>query len=126
MLSRLERTIRERGLCDRGDRVLCAVSGGPDSMALLHALWELRERLGIALAVATVDHGMRPEARAEAELVAARARDLDVEWQLLAVDVRAARAAGRGSPSRSSSRQDGARRLRPTALETHPPAIGPP
>ncbi len=92
MLSRVERTIREHGLLDRGDRVLCAVSGGPDSMALLHALWELRDRLGLQLAVTTVDHGLRPEARAEAELVAARARDLGVEWRLLAVDVRGARA----------------------------------
>jgi len=119
MLSRVERTIREHGLLDRGDRVLCAVSGGPDSMALLHALWELRERLGLTLAVATVDHGLRPEARAEAELVAARARDLDLEWRLLAVDVRAARAS-----SASSSWQDVARRLRLAALEAHARAIG--
>jgi tRNA(Ile)-lysidine synthase len=121
MLSRIERTIREHGLYDRGDRVLCAVSGGPDSMALLHALWELRERLDLTLAVATVDHGLRPEARAEAELVAARARDLDVEWRLLAVDVRAARAS---SSSSSSSWQDVARRLRLAALEAHARAIG--
>ncbi len=120
MLSRVELTIRERGLFDRGDRVLCAVSGGPDSMALLHALWELRQRLGLELAVATVDHGLRPEARAEAELVAARARDLDVEWRLLAVDVRAARA----SSPRSSSWQDVARRLRLEALEAHARAVG--
>jgi len=115
----VERTIREHGLLDRGDRVLCAVSGGPDSMALLHALWELSERLGLTLAVATVDHGLRPEARAEAELVAARARDLDLEWRLLAVDVRAARAS-----SASSSWQDVARRLRLAALEAHARAIG--
>jgi tRNA(Ile)-lysidine synthase len=121
MLSRIERTIREHGLYDRGDRVLCAVSGGPDSLALLHALWELRERLDLTLAVATVDHGLRPEARAEAELVAARARDLDVEWRLLAVDVRAARAS---SSSSSSSWQDVARRLRLAALEAHARAIG--
>ena len=124
MLSRVQRTIREHGLCDHGDRVLCAVSGGPDSMALLHALWELRERMGLTLAVATVDHGMRPEARAEAELVAARARALDVEWQLLTVDVRAARAARRGSSSESSSWQDVARRLRLAALEAHARAVG--
>jgi tRNA(Ile)-lysidine synthase len=67
---------------------------------------------------------MRPEARAEAELVAARARDLDVEWRLLAVDVRAARAAGRGSSCQSSSWQDVARRLRLAALEAHARAIG--
>ncbi len=119
MLSRVQRTIRERGLLDRGDRVLCAVSGGPDSMAMLHALWELRDRLALELAVATVDHGLRPEARAEAELVAARARDLGIAWQLLSVDVRAARAS-----SRSKSWQDVARRLRLAALEAHARAIG--
>jgi tRNA(Ile)-lysidine synthase len=121
MLSRVERTIREHGLLDRGDRVLCAVSGGPDSMALLHTLWELRDRLGLQLAVTTVDHGLRPEARAEAELVAARARDLGVEWRLLAVDVRGARAARSSS---SSSWQDVARGLRLGALEEHARAIG--
>lgn len=121
MLSHVERTIREHGLLDRGDRVLCAVSGGPDSMALLHTLWELRDRLGLQLAVTTVDHGLRPEARAEAELVAARARDLGVEWRPLAVDVRGARAA-RSSPS--TSWQDVARELRLGALEEHARAIG--
>src|SRR3954471_23083099 len=105
MLSRVERTIRERGLCDRGDRVLCAVSGGPDSMALLAALWELRERLGITLAVATVDHGLRLEARGEADRVAERAADLGLPFHRLEVDVRAARAyrGARQSSSSSSS-----------------------
>ena len=127
MLSRMERTIREHGLLDRGDRVLCAVSGGPDSMALLHGLWELRDRLDLELVVATVDHGLRPEARAEAELVAARARDLGIDWRLLAVDVRAARAARRSSSSSSSSSsswQDVARGLRLGALEAQARTIG--
>lgn len=128
MLSRVVRTIREHGLIDRGDRVLCAVSGGPDSMALLHILWELRDRLGLQLAVTTVDHGLRPEARAEAELVAARARDLGVEWRLLAVDVRGVRAARRSpsssAPGVSSSWQDIARGLRLGALEAHARTIG--
>src|SRR5262245_58122784 len=73
MLSSVLRTVRAHGLLSPGDRVLAAVSGGPDSMALLHALWELRSRLGIDLEAATVDHGLRPEAAAEAELVRERA-----------------------------------------------------
>ncbi|MCP8940173.1 tRNA lysidine(34) synthetase TilS [Alsobacter sp. SYSU M60028] len=51
--------------------VLLAVSGGPDSVALLHlaALW--RERGGAPpLFAATVDHGLRPESAGEAERVA--------------------------------------------------------
>jgi len=55
-------------LCDPAhDRVLVAVSGGPDSLALLlltHAL------LGDRCVAATVDHGLRPEATEEAAWVA--------------------------------------------------------
>ncbi|NBB98455.1 MAG: tRNA lysidine(34) synthetase TilS [Alphaproteobacteria bacterium] len=53
-----------------------AVSGGGDSMALLHlaSLWAART--GCRLHVATVDHGLRPEAREECALVAAQAARL--------------------------------------------------
>ncbi|MBQ9166611.1 MAG: hypothetical protein IJX71_06800, partial [Oscillospiraceae bacterium] len=40
-----------------GDRVLCAVSGGTDSMALLHYLW----KLGCHVTAATFDHSIRPD-----------------------------------------------------------------
>jgi tRNA(Ile)-lysidine synthase len=110
MLSAIQRTVRAHRLFERGDRVLAAVSGGPDSMALLHALWELAARLGIELEAATVDHGLRPEAAAEAELVRDRAVALQVPWHLLRVDVAAARRGGGGSL------QEAARRLRLDAL----------
>src|SRR6185436_1750875 len=95
MLSAVLATIAARDLLRPGDRVVVAVSGGPDSMALLHALWELRDRWGLTLEVATVDHGLRPAARAEAALVAGRAADLGLPWHLVAVDVRGARAGAR-------------------------------
>ncbi|WP_336244417.1 tRNA lysidine(34) synthetase TilS [Roseovarius autotrophicus] len=47
-----------------------AVSGGSDSLALLHLLNDWRGAGGPALRVATVDHGLRAEAEAEAEAVA--------------------------------------------------------
>jgi tRNA(Ile)-lysidine synthase len=53
-----------------GVRVLVAVSGGPDSMALLHVLARLGPRLGFQIVAHGVDHGLRPEARAELDLVA--------------------------------------------------------
>src|SRR5262245_30896226 len=105
MLSKVLQTIRAHELVRPGDLVVAAVSGGPDSMALLHALWETTARLGFRLEVATVDHGLRPEARAEAELVRARAAALDLRWHGLSVDVAAAR---RGR----ASLQDAARRAR--------------
>lgn len=64
--------------------VLLAVSGGPDSMALLglFAAWA-RTRPAPRIQAATVDHGLRPDAAAEAELVAAAAATLDVPHAIL-------------------------------------------
>ncbi|MDE2361728.1 MAG: tRNA lysidine(34) synthetase TilS [Hyphomicrobiales bacterium] len=50
--------------------MLLAVSGGPDSLALLALADEWRKHSGVPVAVATVDHGLRPAARGEAEMVA--------------------------------------------------------
>lgn len=47
-----------------------AVSGGSDSLALLYLLHDWASMRGIAIKAATVDHALRPEARAEAEHVA--------------------------------------------------------
>jgi tRNA(Ile)-lysidine synthase len=99
MLSRIRRTIAEHDLFDGplGTRVLVAVSGGPDSMALLAALWELSGRLGLTLEVAVVDHGLRAEATREGDLVAERASALGLQFHRLRVDVGAARAAAGGA-----------------------------
>lgn len=56
---------------DPPDALGVAVSGGSDSMALLVLLHRYARRNNIALSCATVDHGLRPEAAAEAESVAA-------------------------------------------------------
>jgi tRNA(Ile)-lysidine synthase len=42
-----------------GETVLAAVSGGPDSVCLLHALWTLREELGIQLQIGHLNHQLR-------------------------------------------------------------------
>ncbi|MBQ1996654.1 MAG: hypothetical protein II237_10740 [Clostridia bacterium] len=44
-----------------GDRIICAVSGGADSMALLWSLWMLREKLGITVEAAHFNHNLRGE-----------------------------------------------------------------
>ena len=59
-----------------GARVLVAVSGGPDSVALLHALAELAPEHGWRLAICHVHHGLRPEADDDARFVARLATDL--------------------------------------------------
>jgi tRNA(Ile)-lysidine synthase len=54
----------------RGAVLLAAVSGGADSLALLHALADLRGDLGITLHAGYLNHGMRAEADADARFVA--------------------------------------------------------
>lgn len=61
----LRRSQSEQGLIAAGDRLLVAVSGGPDSLSLLHALHTLKSELGLAdLQAAHLDHGLRGEASA--------------------------------------------------------------
>ena len=51
--------IREYRLIPPGSAVLCAVSGGADSIYLLHRLWRLRRELNFTLAAAHFDHRLR-------------------------------------------------------------------
>lgn len=64
--------------------VLAAVSGGSDSMALMGLLAQwARAQPHLTLSIATVDHGFRPEARAEAEFVAQTAEALGLSCTIL-------------------------------------------
>ena len=65
-------------------RIGLAVSGGPDSLALL--LLAAAERPG-RIRAATVDHGLRPEARPEAEAVARICAEHDIPHDILTVEV---------------------------------------
>lgn len=59
LAARVRRTAEREGLWRSGDTILAAVSGGPDSTALLHLLWRLSGECGFALAAAHVNHGFR-------------------------------------------------------------------
>lgn len=72
-----------------GNRVLVAVSGGPDSVALLHLLVNLRKELGLDLGVGHFDHGLRgPESQDDAAWVAQLAQSLNLPCHQGRGDVR--------------------------------------
>jgi tRNA(Ile)-lysidine synthase len=105
--ARVARTIGDHQLFTSGERVLVAVSGGADSLALLHLLHHLD--LGLKLLAAYIDHGLRPaESPAERLLVAANCSTLGIPYLTESVD---ARDAAGNSPEAA------ARQLRYAALE---------
>ncbi|MCK5826012.1 MAG: tRNA lysidine(34) synthetase TilS [Desulfuromusa sp.] len=59
-------------------RLLVAVSGGVDSVVLLHLLWSLAEPLDLSLQVAHLDHQIRSESSADAKFV----QELCLQWDL--------------------------------------------
>jgi tRNA(Ile)-lysidine synthase len=59
MLDQIRRTIQRYRMFEPGDRVVVAVSGGPDSVCLLSALSRLNARLCLKIVVAHLDHGLR-------------------------------------------------------------------
>ncbi len=59
MLEVVHEFIEKHQLLERGTTVVVGVSGGPDSLALLHFLWSEKERYDIQLVVAHVDHMLR-------------------------------------------------------------------
>lgn len=76
----MRETIRREALLHPGDRVLAAVSGGADSMTMLHCLLALREELGLAeVAAAHLHHGLRGE---EADRDAAFVREQCALWDV--------------------------------------------
>jgi tRNA(Ile)-lysidine synthase len=85
--------IREHELVLPGQKLVVAVSGGPDSMCLFHILFNIQKELGIDLHVAHLNHQLRgKESDADAAVVASLARKFGVPATIEARDVNAYRA----------------------------------
>lgn len=79
LLDRVREYVVRHGMLEPGDRVIVAVSGGPDSLALTHVLYRLAPAWRLSLHLFHLDHGLRGEAsRADAAFVADLARELSL------------------------------------------------
>ena len=104
-----------------GDRVLVALSGGPDSLALLTATVAVGRDQGLVCAAAVIDHGVQPGSAAVAERAAEQARILgcdDVE--VVAVQVERGPGAGGLEAAARRARYASLLRCAGRAVETWP------
>ncbi|MFH5186687.1 tRNA lysidine(34) synthetase TilS [Paenibacillus sp. TAB 01] len=88
LVGRVESDVSEQRLLEPGDRIVVAVSGGPDSVALLHVLFLLSGRWNWKLSVAHVNHQFRmEESEREAAYVADLANRLGLPCEIARLDV---------------------------------------
>lgn len=87
-LKKVKNTIHTYKMMQSQDSILIAVSGGPDSVALLHALHHLSSHFALKLGVAHVNHQLRAEdAEIDEEFVRSLARQMDMLFYLKKCDV---------------------------------------
>lgn len=87
MLGDFRRFVLQESLVPAGARVLVAVSGGADSMALLHLLWVLSSEIPFAVEVAHLDHAIRDASAGDAEFVGQVCGKLGLAFHCCRVDV---------------------------------------
>jgi tRNA(Ile)-lysidine synthase len=86
---RVRKTIGDFGMLSGGEHVLVAVSGGPDSVALLLCLRKLAPNLNLTLTVAHLNHGIRgAEADADEDFVGQLSADLDLPFVSESMDIK--------------------------------------
>ncbi len=95
MLVQVLKTIKKFTMFGAGDRVIVAVSGGPDSICMLYVLKELNMRLCINMAVACLDHGLRKNSSKEYMFVKAAAETFNLPF--FGKSIKGKKLAGRGS-----------------------------
>ena len=88
MVEKTEKMIKEHNLVHRGQICIVGVSGGADSMALLHILCNLRQGMGFEVLAVHVHHGLRKnEADRDAVFVENICKEKDIPFVLCHVDV---------------------------------------
>ncbi|MCC5912100.1 MAG: tRNA lysidine(34) synthetase TilS [Clostridiaceae bacterium] len=88
MLDKIKKTIKKHDLIDFGDKIVVAVSGGPDSICLLHTLHSLKEEFQLQIYAAHLNHNFRGiEAQIDAQYVANFCEELNIISFIKSMDV---------------------------------------
>ena len=80
-------TIKRYNLIESGDTIVIGVSGGPDSICMLHVLNEIKKEMNFSIYVAHVNHMIRDVAESETKYVEDFCKKLDVECFTKRIDV---------------------------------------
>lgn len=84
----VEQFIQRHNLLEKDSTILVGVSGGPDSVALLHFLYLLRDSWNLNLIVLTINHQLRAGAADDVAYVKSLCRRLDVPYIQTKIDVK--------------------------------------
>lgn len=83
----VKNNIIENGLIKKNDKVIVAVSGGPDSMCLLDTLFKIKDEIGFNIIVAHVNHGIRIESEDEKVYVENYCKERNIPFNYLKVNI---------------------------------------
>lgn len=87
IVEKIRKTIKDNNLISKNDKIVVGVSGGPDSMCLLHVLIMLKNELEFSLVVAHINHMIRDVADSETEYVKEFCKKNNIECFVKKVNV---------------------------------------
>ncbi len=80
LFDRCEEFVRKKKIIKKGDKILVAVSGGPDSIFLLHFLYHIKDKYSLSLKVAFIHHHIRKQTDKEFLFVKDKARKMNLPF----------------------------------------------
>jgi tRNA(Ile)-lysidine synthase len=88
MITKVLKTIKKNGIIKRGDSIVVGVSGGPDSVCLLHILSDLKKDLNLKLVAVHINHMLRgSESNRDEDFVKKLCEDLNIEFKSMRIDI---------------------------------------
>ena len=81
-------TIKKYNLIQKDDKIVLAVSGGPDSMAMLNCLIKLKDRILFDVVVAHINHGLRENATIDEKYVEEYCQNKNLPFFVLHADIK--------------------------------------